>query len=123
VKERPINLNFFTIHFPVTAWVSIAHRLSGLFVFLMIPALLWLLQESLASEARFRGMTVFFTHPVAVASLWLFLVALIYHWVAGMRHLLMDIHVGESKTGGRRGAWCVIALSFILIVFMGYKLW
>lgn len=123
MKQRPVNLNFLTIHFPVTAWVSIAHRLSGLVVFLMIPGLLWLLQESLAAEARFNAMAEFFKHPVAIAVLWLFLAALLYHWIAGLRHLLMDLHVGESKIGGRRGAWCVIALFFILIVFMGYKLW
>jgi succinate dehydrogenase / fumarate reductase cytochrome b subunit len=123
VKRRPVNLNFFTLHFPVTAWVSVAHRLSGIFVFLMIPGLLWMLQESLASEARFQSLGVFFSHPIAVVGLWLLLAALLYHWVAGLRHLLMDIHIGESKTGGRMGAWLVICISFGLILLLGYKLW
>jgi succinate dehydrogenase / fumarate reductase cytochrome b subunit len=123
VKRRPINLNFFTIHFPVTAWVSVAHRLSGIFVFLMIPGLLWILQESLASKARFHSLGAFFSHPIAVIGLWLLLAALLYHWVAGLRHLLMDIHIGESKIGGRIGAWLVICISLGFILLLGYKLW
>ncbi|HXH55270.1 MAG TPA: succinate dehydrogenase, cytochrome b556 subunit [Gammaproteobacteria bacterium] len=123
MKRRLVNLNFFTLHFPVTAWVSVAHRLSGIFVFLMIPGLLWILQESLASKARFQNLGVFFSHPIAVVGLWLLLAALLYHWVAGLRHLLMDIHIGESKTGGRIGAWLVIYISFGFILLLGYKLW
>lgn len=123
MKRRPINLNFLTIHFPVTAWVSIAHRLSGIFVFLMIPTLLWLLQESLASKERFLSLVAIFNHSVVVIGLWLLLAALLYHLIAGLRHLLMDIHIGESKIGGRLGAWLVIGISFGLILLMGYKLW
>ncbi len=123
MKSRPTSLNFFTLCFPVTAWVSIAHRLSGIFVFLMIPALLWLLQESLASKARFLNLGVFFSHPLVVVGLWLLLAALVYHWVAGIRHLLMDVHIGESKIEGRKSAWIVIGISFCLILLIGYKLW
>lgn len=123
MKQRPTNLNFLTIHFPVTAWVSVAHRLSGIFVFLMIPALLWVLQESLVSKARFLELALFFKHPALVVMLWLFLSALLYHWIAGMRHLLMDIHIGESKKGGRRSAWIVICISFALMLLLGYKSW
>lgn len=123
VRDRPVNLNFLTIHFPVTAWVSVAHRLSGIFVFLMIPVLLWMLQESLVSKARFLGLARFFSHPVAVIGLWLLLAALLYHWIAGIRHLLMDIHIGESKMGGRGGAWFVIGISLSIFVLLGYQLW
>jgi succinate dehydrogenase / fumarate reductase cytochrome b subunit len=123
VKRRALNLNFFTIHFPVTAWISVAHRLSGIFVFLMIPGLLWMLQESLASKARFLSLGVLFSHPIALLGLWLLLSALLYHWVAGLRHLLMDMHIGESKIGGRIGAWLVICISLIFILLLGYKLW
>lgn len=123
MKQRPTHLNFLTIHFPVTAWVSVAHRLSGTFVFLLIPAVLWVLQESLASKARFLALALFFRHPLFVIILWLFLAALLYHWVAGIRHLLMDIHIGESRMGGRRGAWIVICVSVVFMLSLGYKLW
>ena len=54
MDKRPINLNFLTMTFPITAIVSLLHRMSGIFLFLLIPLLLWMLQESLASEARWQ---------------------------------------------------------------------
>jgi succinate dehydrogenase / fumarate reductase cytochrome b subunit len=124
MKRRPINLNFLTIHFPVTAWVSIAHRLSGFFLFLIIPALLWMLQESLASESRFGDLKAILHTPLVYGCLWILLMALLYHLVAGIRHLLMDIHIGgESKKEGRISAWWVVSVSLILFVASGYWLW
>lgn len=123
MKRRPINLNFFTIHFPITAWVSIAHRLSGLFLFLIIPFLIWMLQESLTSEKRFTALQSQLQTPLVQWGLWLLFAALFYHCVAGIRHLLMDRHIGESKKGGRLGAVLVIGISFVLFIISGYWIW
>ena len=120
MKQRPTNLNFLTIHFPITAWVSILHRLSGFYVFLCIPILLWVLQESLASEERLSALKNTFSGPLFTSILWLLAAAFIYHLVAGIRHLLMDVHIGESKAGGRRGAWLVLIISFLLLISAGY---
>lgn len=123
MKRRPVNLNLFTIRFPITAWVSIAHRLSGVFVFLLVPFLLWILQESLASEARFMHLSAILGWPAMQVGLWLFLAALLYHCIAGIRHLLMDIHIGETKAMGRFGAWLVIVIFVTLYGVIGYWLW
>ncbi len=123
MKRRPINLNLFTIHFPITAWVSIAHRLSGILVFLLIPLLLWMLQESIISEARFMRLSGTLGHPIMQVGLWLFLSSLLYHWVAGIRHLCMDLHVGETKATGRVGAWLVIIIFLTFCGVIGYWLW
>ena len=112
-----------SIRFPVTAWVSIAHRLSGVFIFLLIPFLLWILQESIVSEAHFMRLSAILSQPSIQAILWLFLAALLYHWIAGVRHLLMDIHVGESKAKGRLGAWLVIIIFLTFCGVIGYWLW
>ena len=123
MKRRPVNLNLFTIRFPVTAWVSIAHRLSGVFIFLLIPFLLWILQESIVSEAHFMRLSAILSQPSIQAILWFFLGALLYHWIAGVRHLLMVIHVGESKAKGRLGAWLVIIIFLTFCGVIGYWLW
>ena len=123
MKRRPINLNLFTIHFPVTAWVSIAHRLSGVFIFLLIPLLLWMLQESVASEERFMNLSQLLNQPILKVVWWAFLFAFLYHWVAGVRHLLMDLHIGESRASGCKGAWLVIAIFITLNGIIGYWLW
>jgi len=123
VKKRPINLNFFTLYFPITAWVSIAHRLSGILVFLCIPILLWMLQESLVSKERYQALMHLFQGRLAMFFLWGLLAALFYHLIAGIRHLLSDLHVSGSKQGAKTGARLVIGISVLLIAFIGYWLW
>ncbi len=123
MNNRPVNLNFLTIRFPLAAIVSILHRISGIFLFLLIPLLLWMLQESLASETRWQLMHTLFRLPWVKAVTWVMLAGLIYHWIAGIRHLLLDMHVGETKTASRVSAFIVLSLSALLIIAVGYRLW
>jgi len=111
------------MRFPVTAWVSILHRLSGAFVFLLIPGVLWLLQESLASETRFLSLQKTLGHPAWKMFIWLIFSAIVYHSAAGIRHLGMDLHWGDSKKAARASAWIVLSLSFSLILWGTYKIW
>ncbi|MDZ7784973.1 MAG: succinate dehydrogenase, cytochrome b556 subunit [Halioglobus sp.] len=55
--------------------------------------------------------------------LWVVLVALIYHTLAGIRHIIMDFGLGESMEGGVRSSHLVIALSVILALVAGVWLW
>ena len=121
--HRPKNLNFLTIRMPVPAIVSILHRISGFILFLLIPAFLWLLSTSLASQQDFDALHSTLRLPVAKIIVWGILAAFIYHFIAGIRHLLMDIHVGESLKGGRIGAMATLILSLIFIILAGIWLW
>lgn len=122
-KTRPINLQLTTIKFPLPAIASILHRASGVILVIMIPFLLFLLQASLASEDSFGGVQTLLSHPVTKFVFWGILSSLGYHLVAGIRHLLMDVGVGESKSGGRRGAFLAIVIGAVLAVLMGGWLW
>ncbi len=122
-KKRPVFLNLFAIQFPITAIVSILHRASGVLLFLFIPCLLSVLASSLASEADFNALRDTFSQPLAKLLLWLFLAALSYHIIAGIRHLLMDMDIGDSLQAGRWGARIVLALSVIVILLIGVGLW
>lgn len=121
--SRPVNLNLLSMRFPLTAIVSILHRASGVLLFLAIPLLLWVLQTSLQGEEQFLGITDHLDHLVWKLVIWLVLSALLYHLVAGIRHLLMDMHIGESKQGGRCGAQAVLAISGLLMILCGAWLW
>ncbi|WP_230388846.1 succinate dehydrogenase, cytochrome b556 subunit [Piscirickettsia salmonis] len=121
--KRPVNLDITTIRMPITAISSILHRISGILVFILIALLLWGLEQSLASEAGFKSITQILGSTWVKFGVWVFLSALMYHLVAGVRHLLMDIGIGETKQGGRAGAMLVLALSIVLIVALGYWLW
>jgi hypothetical protein len=57
-RSRPKNLNLLTIRLPIPALVSIMHRVSGAFLFLLLPGLLWLLAQSLASAESYGANRV-----------------------------------------------------------------
>lgn len=121
--KKPKNLNLFTIHFPIPAIVSILHRISGVILFLLIPLLLWGFNLSLASQQNFNDLHNFLTQPVSKFIIWCVLAAFIYHFVAGIRHLLMDIHIGEELKSGRLTANLTLIISILLIILTGVWLW
>lgn len=123
-NNRPVNLDISTISLPITAYVSITHRISGVILLGGMIVLLWLLDMSLTSEQSFNELKETLTSPVAVVIIWAILAALIYHCVAGIRHLIMDTGIGETLEGGRLGAKLVVAISALLILAAGgYLLW
>lgn len=122
-SERPVNLNLFTIRFPVTAIVSILHRISGVVLFLMIPVLLWLLNVTLSSPVGFVNVqTVFQSHWVKCVVLGM-AAALVYHVFAGIRHLLMDMNIGDSFAVGKVTSYVVIVLTLCVVVYFGFQIW
>jgi succinate dehydrogenase / fumarate reductase, cytochrome b subunit len=122
-KQRPKNLNLFTIRFPIPAIISILHRISGVILFLIIPFMLWGLSLSLASPQDFDDLHLFLSSPLMKLLIWGCLSAFIYHFVAGIRHLLMDIHVGEELKSGRLSAKLTLFVSILLIILTGIWLW
>ena len=121
-KKRLVFLDLRLIRFPRTAIASILHRIAGVLLFLLIPLLLWALQTSLNS-AGFACIQAYLVHPFAKVFLWLIGLPMIYHVIAGIRHLLMDIGLGESLEGGLFGATLVFIISVITAIFWGFYLW
>jgi len=122
-RYRPVNLALWTIRFPVTAMISITHRVTGVLLFLLLPVLLWSLEQTLHSPESFIHWQDCFKNAAFRLFLWAALSTLFYHLIAGIRHLLMDFHLGESKQGGRCGAYIVIVVSTIAAVTLGVWLW
>jgi succinate dehydrogenase / fumarate reductase cytochrome b subunit len=121
-QTRPKNLNLFTIHFPIPAIVSILHRASGAFLFLLIPFLLWALDASLTDtgfDHLQQWLGVFYVKFI----FWLILIPLCFHLVAGIRHLLSDVHIGDTLKGGRIAAVLTIIISALLVILAGIWLW
>jgi succinate dehydrogenase / fumarate reductase cytochrome b subunit len=122
-KQRPKNLSLLTIRFPIAAIVSILHRMSGVVLFLLIPFVLWGLDLSLSSQESFQTLHDHLTTPLAKGIVWLFLAPFLYHFVAGMRHLLMDINIGIELKAGRLAAILTLIIAFLLIVLSGVYIW
>ena len=122
-KKRPVNLDIGTIQLPVTAYVSILHRVSGVILFGAVGLFLWILDSSLSSEESFNSIKEFMNTLIVQIIIWLSLAALIYHLVAGLRHLVMDYGYGETLSGGILGAKLVLTFSAILMLMAGFWLW
>lgn len=123
-RAKPINLQLTTIRFPLPAIISILHRISGVIVFLFIPLFLGLLQQSLSSPQSYATLQTCLAHPVVKIIIFGLLAALIYHFVAGIRHLLMDAGIGETRDSMRFSAKMVLLITAVLVILMiGVALW
>jgi succinate dehydrogenase / fumarate reductase cytochrome b subunit len=135
-KKRP---EFRNIHafkdlsgyrWPLAALVSGMHRFSGALMFLLMPFIIWMFDNSISSEisfAKFKsafnvgmlGLPGIVWKLVALALIWAYL----HHFIAGLRHLWMDIsHAAVSKEFGKSSAAFTLALSIGLTLILGAKL-
>ncbi len=121
--NRPVNLSITTIKIPLAAVASFTHRVSGAALFVGTAILLYLLQLSLESQTSFDLAVEILSSPAAKLIIWLLLSALLYHLIAGTKHLLLDWGIGESKQGAKTGAALTIALAAIAIVLGGVWVW
>ena len=122
-KKRPKNLDLLTIRFPIPSIVSILHRISGVILFLMIPLVLWALDASLSSQNSFQLLSDNLSTPFVKGFVWLMLAPFLYHFVAGIRHLLMDVGVGVELKTGRLTAIVTFVMAFLLIIVAGIYIW
>ena len=101
------------------AIASILHRISGILIFLLLPFMLYGLKMSLTSITDFAALQ-FLWHNLGIKFIvWCFISALVYHSLAGVRHLIMDLGCGETVTAGKRSAWLVFILALFIIMSLG----
>ena len=121
--KRPVNLDIGTMRLPITAWASITHRASGVFLFAGMAVLIWALDASLASPESFASLQEWLAGPLPKLVIWAVVSGLIYHSLAGVKHLIADFGIGETMEGGILGARIVIGLSVVLILLAGVWIW
>lgn len=122
-QKRPVDLDLSAIRFPLAAITSITHRITGIMLFVGIALLLWLLQLSLSGSEGFAQAAALVGSPLVKFLVWGVLSALAYHMVAGIKHLILDMGIGESRPAGPVGAKITIGVSLVLIVLMGVWVW
>ena len=119
--ERPVNLKITKL--PITAVVSFMHRVTGLFLFIGAGFLLYLLQLVFSSEVSFSTAKELMAGNIGRILLWLTLVALAYHVTAGVKHLLLDFHIGDTVPSARLGSWMTLIITLVLAVLTGVWIW
>lgn len=120
-NKRPVFFHLLQLQLPVTALVSIAHRVSGVLLFLALPGAIWLLDRSLSDADGFAVVGHMLDGwPLRLAALVL-LWALAHHLLAGLRLLLIDAEIGVERAAARRTAW-VVGIAALLALAAG-ALW
>ena len=134
-KKRPEfrNINALkdlpSYRWPLASLVSGMHRISGAIMFLLMPFIIWMFDTSISSEisfAKFKfafnvgmlGLPGFLWKLLALALIWAYL----QHFIAGIRHLYMDVNHAVRKEFGRSSALATLVLSLGLTVVLGAKL-
>lgn len=121
--KRPVNLDIGTIKLPITAYVSILHRASGVALIGAIAILLGLLSYSLKSPEDFAAVQACLSSVPMKLMMWAVLAAFIYHLLAGIKHLVMDMGIGETLEGGKTGAVLVLVFTVIGVALAGVWVW
>lgn len=127
-KARPKHLNLVQIRLPLPGIVSILHRVSGAGLFLCLPILIGLFGASLGTPEQlecFRSVMAFTLIGIPVVKLLLLglLWAYLHHFCAGIRFLLLDMHVGIDLAPARASAVAVLVVSLCLTVILGALTW
>jgi succinate dehydrogenase / fumarate reductase cytochrome b subunit len=122
-RQRPKYYELNLMHHWAPAVLSIFHRVSGLALFIALPALLWVMDSMLASQQGFAHWRGVFSHPlvklVTLGVVWLYA----HHFWAGLRYLTLDMHWGVAKEPARATAIAVFVLGLATTLAIGWRLW
>lgn len=124
VKPRPVYLDLLHIRQPMPAIVSILHRISGALLFLAgIPFVLWVTQRALASTEAWEALRSTLSHPAAKLFMLVLAWAYLHHLIAGIRHVVMDLHIGMQLKPARISAAFTLVVSLLLTLGVAIRLW
>jgi len=120
-RARPKYLDLRRIKLPITGIVSIAHRISGVFLVLSIPVWLYLLELSLSGFQGYQEAAEitdgFLFSILSIVCLW----ALVHHFLAGIRYLLIDLDIGIEKQAALEGAkWVFLVEGAVMLPIIGW---
>jgi succinate dehydrogenase / fumarate reductase, cytochrome b subunit len=114
---------------PLAGWVSILHRASGAAMFVLLPFIVWMFDTSLSTEISHSQFIALFLGGIGILPGWFFKLlvllliwAYLHHFCAGLRHLWMDARHAVSLEFGRQSAIATLAVSLVLTLLLGAKL-
>ncbi len=115
MDTRPVYLNLLKIRLPITGVVSIAHRISGLLLFLAIPFSIYMVDLTLESETGFEQGMRLLGQPVVQVILIVLVWSFVHHLLAGIRYLALDFDLGVEKTSSKMSAMIVLVSEIFIV--------
>jgi succinate dehydrogenase / fumarate reductase, cytochrome b subunit len=133
LKARPVHRNIHvsqivSYRLPPAGIVSILHRISGAALFLLMPLVIWLFDTSVSTEISFDVFRNAFVAGIGFVPAWLvklmvlaLIGAYLLHFIAGVRHLWMDMTHSVTKEQGHLSAVITLVLAAVLWIALGAK--
>jgi succinate dehydrogenase / fumarate reductase cytochrome b subunit len=116
--RRPVHLDLFKIKLPIGGIMSIIHRATGVFMFLAVPYLIYLLDLSLSGAEGYSAASAALHSLFGVVFVFLLMWSVMHHLLAGIRYLLIDVDMGVEKDIARQSALGVTIAGPVLALLL-----
>ena len=116
-------LQLMSYRLPLAGKTSILHRISGALLFLCLPlVILPLFALSVTSPESYASIQPWVANPLCKLVLLVLIWGYLHHFCAGIRYLILDLHIGNDKHSAQKTAGVVLGVSLALTVVFGLKL-
>ena len=113
----------FSYRLPLAGKLSILHRISGILLFLCLPLVIVpLFAASVAAPQSFAWIASIAANPIVKLVFLVLIWGYLHHFCAGIRYLLLDLHLGIDKLSAKKSAGVVFGVSRALTLVFGLKL-
>ena len=113
-SPRPLSPHLQVYRLPLTAVLSISHRITGVVLSMGLLVIAALLATAAAGEGAFTVVLGWLASVPGQIALWLWIYALMFHACHGVRHLLWDAGRGLDKAVQLRHNLIEVAVSVLL---------
>ena len=123
MSKPPIFLNLLKIQLPISGVSSILHRISAVGIFVLLLPFSIVLVLASNSEEGFSTVSYFLSLNSIKILLVLLLTGLTYHYISGIRHLVMDFGYWQTLSAGKISAILTIVLSGLISLILMVLVW
>lgn len=117
-NRRPISPHLQIYKLPLTAVLSITHRITGVFLTISSIILMYWLGSLVSGLNMYIKALNFFNTFIGKSILFLITLNFIYHMLNGIRHLAWDFGYGFKITTVHTTGWLVIIGSIFLTILI-----
>lgn len=118
--DRPLSPHLQIYRLPMLAWLSIMHRITGVFLsvtVVLLPVWLWLLA---GDEAGYAVVDCFLSAWYGRLFLFAASFSLIFHTLNGIRHLIWDTGLNLEVRAAEKSGYLLIVLTVLLTTTLWY---
>ena len=123
MSKPPIFLNLLKIQLPIAGVSSILHRISAVGIFVLLLPFSIVLVLASNSEEGFSTASYLLSFNSIKVLLVLLLTGLTYHYISGIRHLVMDFGYWQTLNAGKISAILTIVLSGLISLILLVVVW